>query len=38
MPVAYAMLVSDPQTKQYAPKGKAFIKSAIMSRLKASVA
>ena len=32
-----SMLVSDPQTKQYAPKGKAFIKSAIMSRLKASV-
>ena len=33
-----SMLVSDPQTKQYAPKGKAFIKNSIMQRLKSSVA
>eukprot|EP00966_Prymnesium_polylepis_P104816 2428101-Prymnesium_polylepis.1 len=29
-----SMLVADPQTKQYAPKGKDFIKSQLMMRIK----
>ena len=33
-----SLLVSDPQTKQYAPKGKAFLKQMLMSRLKSAVA
>jgi hypothetical protein len=28
-----SMLVADPQTKQYAPKGKAFVKAELMKRL-----
>jgi hypothetical protein len=29
-----SMLIADPQTKQYAPKGKDFIKSQLLARLK----
>ena len=28
-----SLMVADPQTKQYAPKGKAFLKSQLMARL-----
>jgi hypothetical protein len=29
-----SILVADPQTKQYAPKGKDFIKGQLLARLK----
>ena len=33
-----SLMVSDAATKQYAPKGKAFLKQMLMSRLKSAVA
>jgi hypothetical protein len=33
-----SMLVADPQTKQYAPKGKAFLKAELMKRLSKQAA
>lgn len=31
-----SLLVADPQTKQYAPRGKDFLKSQILQRLKSA--
>ena len=33
-----SLMVVDPQTKQYSPKGKAFLKQQLMQRLKSAVA
>jgi len=31
-----SLLVADPQTKQYAPRGKDFLKSQLLQRLKSA--